>query len=92
MANIYLAPNAQDKEENCLAVENFIREVNLLSENPKHAKNVSAGLRVITYTTSSCSFTSLGALGMGTVKCLNAAAGYLKKRAVTGCCSHSPSW
>ncbi len=25
---------------------------------------------------------SLGALGMGTVKCLNAAAGYLKKRAV----------
>ena len=34
----------------------------------------------ITYTT--CSFTSLGALGMGTVRCLNAAAGYLKKRAV----------
>ena len=25
------------------------------------------------------SFTSLGALGTGTVKCLNAAAGYLKK-------------
>ena len=41
---------------------------------------VSAGLRVITYTT--CSFTSLGALGIGTVRCLNAAAGYLKKRAV----------
>ena len=35
MANIYLAPNAQDKEENCLAAENFIREVHLLSENPK---------------------------------------------------------
>ena len=46
------------------------------------AAAVSAGLRVIIYTT--CSFTSLGALGMamGTVKCLNAAAGYLKKRAV----------
>ena len=41
---------------------------------------MSAGLRVITYT--ACSFTSLGALGTGTVKCLNAAAGYLKKRAV----------
>ena len=48
----------------------------------RSAAAVSAGLRVIIYTT--CSFTSLGALGMamGTVKCLNAAAGYLKKRAV----------
>ena len=46
----------------------------------RSAAAVSAGLRVIIYTT--CSFTSLGALGTGTVKCLNAAAGYLKKRAV----------
>ena len=46
----------------------------------RSAAAVSAGLRVIFYTT--CSFTSLGALGTGTVKCLNAAAGYLKKRAV----------
>jgi hypothetical protein len=43
---------------------------------------LSAGLRVITYTT--CSFTSLGALGMGTVRCFNAAAGCLKKDAVAG--------
>ena len=50
-------------------------------DGARSAAAVSAGLRVITYTT--CSFTSLGALGMGTVKCLNAAAGYLKKRAVT---------
>jgi len=49
-------------------------------DGARSATAVSAGLRVITYTT--CSFTSLGALGMGTVKCLNAAAGYLKKRAV----------
>ncbi len=49
-------------------------------DGARSAAAVSAGLRVITYTT--CSFTSLGALGMGTVKCLNAAAGYLKKRAV----------
>ena len=47
----------------------------------RSAAAVSAGLRVILYTT--CSFTSLGALGTGTVKCLNAAVGsYLKKRAV----------
>jgi hypothetical protein len=37
---------------------------------------------VLLYTPLTCSFTSLGALGTGTVKCLNAAAGYLKKRAV----------
>jgi hypothetical protein len=49
-------------------------------DGARSAAAVSAGLRVIIYTT--CSFTSLGALGMGTVKCLNAAAGYLKKRAV----------
>ena len=49
-------------------------------DGARSAAAVSAGLRVITYIT--CSFTSLGALGMGTVKCLNAAAGYLKKRAV----------
>ena len=51
-------------------------------DGARSADAVSAGLRVITHTT--CSFTSLGALGMGTrtVKCLNAAAGYLKKRAV----------
>jgi hypothetical protein len=49
-------------------------------DGARSAAAVSAGLCVITYTT--CSFTSLGALGMGTVKCLDAAAGYLKKRAV----------
>ena len=40
-------------------------------DGARSAAAVSAGLRVITYTT--CSFTSLGALGMGTV---------IKKRAV----------
>ena len=50
-------------------------------DGPRSAAAVTAGLRVISYTT--CSFTSLGALGKGTVKCLGAAAGYLKKRAVT---------
>jgi hypothetical protein len=49
-------------------------------DGARSAAAVSAGLRVILYPT--CSFTSLGALGTGTVKCLNAAAGYLKKRAV----------
>ncbi len=49
-------------------------------DGARSAAAVSAGLRVIIYTT--CSFTSLGVLGMGTVKCLHAAAGYLKKRAV----------
>ena len=47
----------------------------------RSAPAVTSGLRVIVYTT--CSFTSLGALGKGTVRCLNAAAGFLKKRAVT---------
>ena len=46
----------------------------------RSAPAVTSGLRVIVYTTRS--YTSLGALGKGTVKCLNAAAGYLKKRAV----------
>ncbi len=46
-----------------------------------HVLDGARSAAVITYTT--CSFTSLGALGMGTVKCLNAAAG--------GCCSYSPS-
>ena len=41
-------------------------------DGARSAAAVSAGLRVIIYTT--CSFTSLGALGTGTVKCLNAAA------------------
>ena len=49
-------------------------------DEARSARAVSAGLRVIVYTT--CSFSSLGALGKGTVKCLNAAAGHLKKRAV----------
>ena len=49
-------------------------------DGARSAAAVSAGLRVILYTT--CSFTSLGALGTGTVKCLNAAAGYLKRRTV----------
>ncbi len=47
------------------------------------AAAVTTGLRVISYTVTTCSFTSLGALGKGTVKCLGAAVGYLKKRAVT---------
>ncbi len=46
----------------------------------RSAPAVTSGLRVIVYTT--CSFTSLGALGKSTVRCLNAAAGNLKKRAV----------
>ncbi len=46
-------------------------------DGARSAAAVSAGLCVITYTT--CSFTSLGALGMGTVKCLNAAAGYTSR-------------
>ena len=49
-------------------------------DGARSAAAVTSGLRVIVYNT--CSFTSLGALGKGTVKCLNAAAGYLKKRAV----------
>ena len=44
------------------------------------APAVTSGLRVIVYHT--CSFTSLGALGKGTVKCLNGAAGHLKRCAV----------
>ena len=47
----------------------------------RSAPAVTSGLRIIVYTT--CSFTSLGALGKGTVRCINAAAGFLKKRAVT---------
>ena len=49
-------------------------------DGARSAAAVTSGLRVIVYNT--CSFTSLGALGKGTVRCLNAAAGYLKKRAV----------
>ena len=49
-------------------------------DGARSAAAVIAGLRVIVYNT--CSFTSLGALGKGTVKCLNAAAGLLKRRAV----------
>ena len=37
-------------------------------------------LSLVVYHT--CSFTSLGALGKGTVKCLNGAAGHLKRCAV----------
>jgi hypothetical protein len=48
-------------------------------DGARSAAAVTSGLRVITYNT--CSFTSLGALGKGTAKCLNAAAGYIKKRA-----------
>ena len=39
---------------------------------------VRSGLRAVTYRT--CSFTSLGALGSGMSKCINGAAGFLKKR------------
>ena len=39
---------------------------------------VRAGLRAVTYRT--CSFTSLGALGTGMVKCINGAASFLKTR------------
>ena len=39
---------------------------------------VAAGVRVIIYRT--CAFTSLGELGKGSIKFVNAAAGYLKKR------------
>jgi len=46
-------------------------------DGARSAAAVTSGLRVIAYNTC-----SLGALGKGTVKCLNAAAGYLKKRAV----------
>ena len=49
-------------------------------DGARSAAAVTSGLRVTVYNT--CSFTSLGALGKGTVRCLNAAAGYLKKRAV----------
>ena len=49
-------------------------------DEARSAPAVTAGLRVVVYTT--CSFTSLGALGKGTAKCINAAAGHLKKRAV----------
>jgi hypothetical protein len=41
---------------------------------------VTAGVRVIIYRT--CAFTSLGELGKGTVKFVNGAAGFLKKRLV----------
>ena len=40
---------------------------------------VRSGLRAVTYRT--CSFTSLGALGTGMVKCINGAASFLKTRA-----------
>ena len=49
-------------------------------DEARAAAAVTSGLRIVVYTT--CSFTSLGALGKGSVKCLNAAAGFLKKRAV----------
>jgi hypothetical protein len=39
---------------------------------------VRSGLRAVVYRT--CSFTSLGALGSGMSKCINGAAGFLKKR------------
>ena len=48
-------------------------------DQARAASAVTAGLRVVTYHT--CSYTSLGALGSGTVKCLNGAAGFLKARA-----------
>ena len=57
-------------------------------DGARSAAAVSAGLRVITYTT--CSFTSLGALRMGTVRCLNFGC-RLPQEACGGCCSHSPS-
>ena len=42
MANVYLAPNSQDKEANSLAVERLIKEINLLSRNP-HNHIMAAG-------------------------------------------------
>ena len=41
---------------------------------------MTAGVRIIIYRT--CAFTSLGELGKGTVKFVNGAAGFLKKRLV----------
>jgi hypothetical protein len=46
--------------------------------------SVLAGLRVINF--KPCAFTSLGEYGSGTIKFINAAAGYLKKRAVADAC------
>ena len=42
--------------------------------------SVLCGLRAINYKT--CSFNSLGAYGKGTTKCINGAAGFMKKRLV----------
>ena len=53
--------------------------VHVLDE-ARSASAVTSGLRTVSYTT--CSYTSLGALGEGTVKCLSAAVGFLKKREV----------
>jgi hypothetical protein len=49
----------------------------------RHHQAVLSGLRRVCYHTTS--FTSLGAYGKGTVKCLNGAAGFLKKRLTAEC-------
>ena len=44
-------------------------------------QSVLCGVRAVNYKT--CSFSSLGAYGKGTVKCINGAAGLMKKRLAT---------
>jgi hypothetical protein len=50
----------------------------------RHHASVLCGMRVINF--KACAFTSLGEYGKGTVKFINAAAGFLKKRAVADAC------
>ena len=49
-----------------------------------HHPSVLCGMRVVNF--KACAFTSLGEYGKGTVKFINAAAGFLKKRATADEC------
>ena len=81
LCNTHIAAEALDhcstlKKVEAAKTAAYSRVLDLVRSSPA----VTSGMRVISYNT--CSYTALGALGSGTVKCLNAAASFVKKRAV----------